>query len=126
MKIFDELFKSKKESDFSPMPSWETVVAIMYDKYLDAFADEVVDVVYSKDKSMRYVILKDENDFFTFQLEAIYQFDEEEWKYIRSNDTALPAIWEPFRGVIGKSIFENIEELFKEMEEEPEYKRYFD
>ena len=108
------------------MPSWETVVAIMYDKYLDAFADEVVNVVYSKDKSMRYVILKDENGLFTFQLEAIYQFDEEEWKYICSSDTALPAIWEPFRGVIGKSIFENIEELFKEMEEEPEYKRYFD
>ena len=31
---------------------------------------------------MRYVVLKDEKGLFTFQLEAIYQFDEEEWKYI--------------------------------------------
>ncbi len=126
MKIFDKFFSRNEENAFSPMTSWEKIVAIMYDKYLDAFADEVVDVVYSKDKSMRYVVLKDEKGLFTFQLEAIYQFDKEEWKYICSNDDALPAMWEPLRGNIGSSFFENIEELFKEMAEEPEYKLYFE
>ena len=126
MKIFDKFFRRNVENNFSPMPSWEEVVAFMYDKYLDAFADEVVDVVYSKDKSMRYVVLKDEKGLLTFQIEAIYQFDEEEWKYICSDDDTLPAMWEPFRGKIGSSFFENIEELFKEMKEEPEYKQYFE
>ena len=126
MKIFDKFFRSKEETASPLMSSWEEIVAIMHDKYLDAFADEVVDVVYSKDKSMRYVVLKDEKGLFTFQLEAIYQFDEEEWKYICSSDNDLPAIWEPFRGIIGRSFFENKNELFKEMAEEPEYKRYFE
>ena len=61
----------------------------------------------------------------TTQLEAIYQYDENEWKYIRSHDNALPAMWEPFRGIVGKSVFENIDELLKELKAEPEYKHYF-
>ena len=81
--------------------------------------------IYSQDCSMRYVILKDEKDFFTYQLEAIYQYDEDEWKYICAQDNALPAMWEPFRGIVGKSVFENIDELLKEIKTEPEYKQYF-
>ena len=106
------------------MPSWETVVEMMYDKDLDAFSDEVVKVVYSKDRSMRYVVLKDEK-LFTYQLEAIYQYDEDEWKYICSHNNALPAMWEPYRGIVGKSVFENMDELLKELKAEPEYKSNF-
>ena len=98
---------------------------MMYDKHLDAFSDDVVKVIYSKDRSMRYVVLKDEKGFFTYQLEAIYQYDKDEWKYICTYDNALPAIWEPFRGIVGKSVFENMDELLKELKAEPEYKSYF-
>ena len=98
---------------------------MMYDKHLDAFSDEVVKVIYSKDRSMRYVVLKDEKEFFTYQLEAIYPYDEDEWKYICSHDNVLPAMWEPFRGIVGKSVFENIDELLNELKAEPEYKQYF-
>lgn len=107
------------------MPSWESIVEMMRDKHLEAFADEVVDVIYSQDCSMRYVILKDENGLFTYQLEVIYQYDEDEWKYICSHDDALPAMWEPFRGIVGKSVFENTKDLLKELKSEPEYKQYF-
>lgn len=107
------------------MPSWESIVEMMRDKHLDTFADEVVDVIYSQDCSMRYVILKDENGLFTYQLEAIYQYDEDEWKYICSHDDALPAMWEPFIGIVGKSVFENTKDLLKELKFEPEYKQYF-
>ena len=125
MNIFTKLFKKKSKEETPPMPSWETVVEMMYDKHLDAFSDEVVKVIYSKDRSMRYVVLKDEKDFFTYQLEAIYQYDEDEWNYISSYDNALPAMWEPFRGIVGKSVFENMDELLKELKAEPEYKSYF-
>ena len=84
-----------------------------------------VKVIYSKDRWMRYVVLKDEKEFFTYQLEAIYQYDEDEWKYICSHDNVLPAMWEPFRGIVGKSVFENIDELLNELKAEPEYKQYF-
>lgn len=125
MSIFNWMFRRKPQRDILPMPSWNIIIEMMYDKHLDAFADEVIDVMYSRDHSMRYVILKGDNDLLTYQLEAIYQFDEDEWKYICSHDHALPAMWEPFRGIVRKSFFESIEELRKEMESEPEYKQYF-
>lgn len=125
MNLFNWIFRRKPKQDIPPLPSWEIIVEMMRDKYLDAFANEVVDVIYSKDCSMRYVILKDENGLFTYQLEAIYQYDEDEWKYICSHNNALPAMWEPFRGIVGKSVFENTKELLKELRAEPEYKQYF-
>ena len=125
MNFFTKQFKKKLKEEIPPMPSWETVVEMMYDKHLDAFSDEIAKVIYSKDRSMRYVVLKDEKGFFTYQLEAIYQYDEDEWKYICSHDNALPAMWEPFRGIVGKSFFENMDELLKELSAEPEYKSYF-
>ncbi|MBP3686674.1 MAG: hypothetical protein J6J21_06555 [Clostridia bacterium] len=125
MNFFAKLLKKKLKEETPPMPSWETVVEMMYDKYLDAFSDEIVKVIYSKDHSMRYVVLKDKKGLFTYQLEAIYQYDEDEWKYICSHDNVLPAMWEPFRGIVGKSFFENMDELLKELNAEPEYKCYF-
>lgn len=126
MNFFKRLFQKEKPKEFPAIPPWVEIVKMMYDKSLDAFVDEVVRVVYSADNTMRYVVLKDEKGLFTYQLEAIYQFDADEWKYICSNNVALPAMWEPFRGIVGKSFFENEEELLKEMKEEPEYKQYFE
>ena len=126
MNFFKRLFQKEKPKEFPPMPPWAEIVKMMYDKSLDAFVDEVVRVVYSADNTMRYVVLKDEKGLFTYQLEAIYQFDEDEWKYICSNNVALPAMWEPFSGIVGKSFFESEEELLKEMKEEPEYKLNFE
>ena len=74
---------------------------------------------------MRYVVLKDDKGFFTYLLEIIRQCDEDEWNYLCSLDDALPAAWEPFPGICGKSVFENTDELLKELEAEPEYKQYF-
>ena len=125
MSFFNKIFRRKQNADITPMPSWDTIVEMLYDKHLDAFADEVVDVIYSKNRSMRYVILKEDNGLLTYQLEAIYQFDEDEWRYICSNENALPAMWEPVRGIVGRSFFKSIEELHKEMENEPNYKQYF-
>ena len=125
MNLFRRLFQKGQPKEIPTMPTRAEIVEMMYDKYLDAFADEVVSVVYSIDKTMRYVVLKNKKGLFTYQLEAIYQFDEDEWKYICSYNDALPAMWEPFPGAVGKSLFENEEELLKEMKEEPAYKRYF-
>ena len=125
MNFFANLFKKKPNTAIPPMPSWETVIELMYNKHLDSFSDEVVEVIYSKDRSMRYVILEENNGLFTYQLEAIYQFNGDDWRYICSNDNALPAMWEPFRGIVGKSFFESVEELRKEMQNEPEFKQYF-
>lgn len=125
MKFFLNLFKKKQVVPVPPMPSWEAVVEMMHDKYLDAFSDEVIQVIYSKDRSMRYVILKDERGLLTYQLEAIYQYDDDEWKYFFSDNDALPAMWEPYKGIYGKSLFKNKDDLLKALKCEPEYLLYF-
>lgn len=125
MNFFASLFKKKQKTEPPPMPAWNAIVDMLYDQQLDTFADEVIDVIYSRDRSMRYIVLKENAGLLTYQLEAIYQFDEDEWGYICACDNALPAMWEPFRGVVGKSFFNNPEELLRSMESEPEYKQYF-
>ena len=128
MKWLKRLFNKNRQLKIEPvppMPSWEKIVELLYDKNLDSYCDEVINVLYSKDNSMRYVVLKDEKGIFTFQLEAIYQFDEDEWKYICSNDDALPAMWEPYLGNCGSSLFSNEKDLMKQIKFEPEYKQYF-
>lgn len=125
MNFFKRLFQKETSKPVPPMPPWETIVEIMYDKHLDAFCDEVVEVIYSKDKTMRFVVLKNENGLFTYQLEAIYQYDEDEWKYIFTDNNTLPAMWEPYRGFLSNSFFESIDQLHKEMKADPEYKQCF-
>mgnify|MGYP006865367396 CR=1 FL=1 len=121
-----QLFTARKASAVSPsMPKREEIVEMMYGMQLEAFGDKVVRVIYSSDRTMRYVILKDEKDLYTYQLEAIYQFDEEEWKYVSSKTNAVPAMWEPFHNALGSSIFSDEQDLLREMESEPEYKQYF-
>lgn len=125
------LFTARKSSKLSPsaeiqdLPKWEKIVEMMYDAQLDVFDDEVVRVIYSADRTRRYVILKDEKGLYTYQLEAIYQFDKDEWKYICSEKNTLPAMWEPFHSLLGSSIFATEEDLLREMQLEPEYKQYF-
>ncbi len=128
MKWLKRLFNKNKQLEIKSipsMPSWDKIVELLYDENLDAFCDEVINVLYSKDNSMRYVVLKDEKDIFTYELEAIYQFDEDEWKYICSNDGTLPAMWEPYLGKCGHSLFANEEDLMKDLKSQPEYKQYF-
>ena len=48
MNSFIKLFKKKAAVEIPPMPSWKTVVEMMYDKHLDAFSDEVVKVINQK------------------------------------------------------------------------------
>lgn len=126
MQLFKRFFQKEKPKEVPAMPPWAEIVEMMYDKHLDSFVNEVVRVVYSADKTMRYVVLKDEKGLFTYQLEAIYQFDEDEWKYFYADKDALPAMWNPISRIAWKSVFENEEELLKEMKEEPEYKQYFE
>ncbi len=125
MKIIECIFRKRIKPDIPPMPSWEEIIEKMYDRQLDSYADEVVKVIYSKDRSMRYVVLKVKRDLLIYQLEAIYKFDREEWENFRLYDNALPAMWEPLEGNTSISFFESMDELLVGMKEEPEYKQRF-
>ena len=103
-----------------PMPEWNEIVEMLYDKNLDFLDLTVEKVIYSKDKSKRYVVLKSDKGFFTYRLEKIYQLDEEEWSYRCSFDLT-PAFWQDVDNG-SKSIFSTLEDALKELKQEAEYK----
>lgn len=126
MKLFNRLFRKKTQPNPLPMPPWETIVNMMHDKCLDTFSCEVVKVIYSKDNTMRYIILKDsERGYFTYTLEVLHQFDEDEWKFICSDTSALPAMWEPFDISPTKSIYETEEMALVDILSDAAYIKYF-
>ena len=125
MKLFDKLFRKARKINTRPMPPWETIVEMMHDEHLHMLADEIVQVIYSKDGAMRYVILKNEKGLLKCELQAVYPLDEDEWKYFCTDEHALPGLWLPFGARNGASYFESMEELWKEVKAEPEYRQYF-
>ncbi len=107
-----------------PIPPRSYLVSLLYDKGFDSFPGEVVDAIYSHDRSMRYVILKSDKDFLTYTLQKIEIFDEEEWRYVFSSGGEIPAMWSDCDGC-SRSIFDDIESLMRELKGEPCYKQFF-
>ncbi len=113
--------KNRREKRKVPqMPEWNEIVEMLYDKNLDFLDSTVEKVIYSKDKSKRYVVLKSDKGFFTYRLEKIYQLDEEEWSYRCSFDLT-PAFWQDVDNG-SKSIFSTLEDALNELKQEAEYK----
>jgi len=110
----------KEKRIVPPMPEWNEIVEMLYDKNLDFLDSTVEKVIYSKDKSKRYVVLKSDKGFFTYRLEKIYQLDEDEWSYRCSFDLT-PAFWQDVDNG-SKSIFSTLEDALKELKQEAEYK----
>ncbi len=127
MFFLKRLFKKEEPiKPIRPIPSWEEIVERLYEiQYV--YADELIRVFYSKDKTMRYVILRDEEGIYRYHLEEIVPFDEDEWAYICRYEDALPAMWEtPAGSCCGSHMFANEEDLMKELKCEPEFKEFFE
>lgn len=95
----------------------------MYDKSLDCFQDEIQKVIYSKDKSMRYVIIKKDNGIFYYVFEKIELYDEYEFEYSENNINAPPAMW--ITDNSHSSFFETFEDAIQNLKFEAEYMQYF-
>ena len=103
---------------------WRELVTIMYDRNLDNRDDRVVKVLYTRDCTKRYVITE-KNGMFTYELEYIQRFDDDEWRYICNIEDALPALWVPFHNDSRKSLFDSMDDLMKDLVSQPEYIKHF-
>lgn len=113
--------KSISSINESPLPSFNETIEI---DSLNCFQDEIVKVIYSKDKLMRYIILKKENGLYTYILERIEPYDEDEWEYLMSGLYAIPAMW--ILSNCSFSFFQTEDDAIKELKFESEYKQYFE
>ena len=67
MNLLSFLSKEKKKMPAPPpLPSWSEAVSVMYNKQLNCFGDELVDVLYTPDKTKRFVLLKSDKGYFRF------------------------------------------------------------
>ncbi len=126
MKLFEQLFHKKENQSPPPLPSWEEVVEGLYDKNLDSFPHDVIEVLYSRDRSERYVILKSKAGFYTYLFQRISTWDKDEWVNLSSHENIAPGWWEePLLRDNQKSFLGSLEELKAELYAEVDYQQHF-
>ncbi len=124
------IFKKRKaqtpRQSHYPMPSWEKIVSLMQGKQLHCFVEDVVDVIYSQDRDLRLVLLKNKQDLYHYIFEQIQPYDQEEWDFYRSmNPEALPAMWMCVEHTDMVSYFASEEDAARELVNEPLFRQYF-
>ena len=127
-KLFEK-FKKNKKYECPDMPSYDEIVNMMYDKELSFAEDlEIIDVIYSNDRTKRFIILKSLNGFYKYTYEEICICDKDEWEYLsRCNlDDVRPAWWEPKDKSFAYSFFGREEEALVSLKLTSEYKLYFE
>lgn len=108
------------------IPPIEEIANALYDKQLSFTDEKIVKVIYSTDKTKRFIILKSTNGFYKYTYEEICVLDADEWKYCCNDDNAYPAFWEIKDKFCGQSFFGTENEAILSMKQESEYILHFD
>ena len=127
MNLFSKLFKRNKKNAGCPsIPPFFEIVEMMFDKGLSFSEDlQVMKVIYSEEKTKRFIILKSINGYYKYTYEELCVCDEEEWMYICNMEDAAPAWWEPKDRSFAYSFFGAESEAMSALLQEPEYKQFF-
>ena len=127
MKWLKSIFK-KKKVDIAPMPPYDEIVKSLYDKELN-YPDsiKICQVIYSKDKSKRFVVLKSNKGFFKYTYEEVCVFDELDWtSYYAYIENIQPGWWESKDRSFAYSFFGTEQEADEALKRETEYKQFFE
>ena len=127
MKWLKSIFK-KKKVDIAPMPPYDEIVKSLYDKELN-YPDsiKICQVIYSKDKSKRFVVLKSNKGFFKYTYEEVCVFDELDWSsYYAYIENIQPGWWESKDRSFAYSFFGTEQEAVEALKRETEYKQFFE
>ena len=123
----DSLFKKQQPQPAPPIPPWDEIVEHMQGVGLSGFADSVVRVLHSRDRSKRIIILHSENGYFRPLYEEICVCDEDELVCFCNVPGWYPAWWQPVNSPINAiSFYASEADVLKELMCSPEYKTYFE
>ncbi len=110
------------------MPPYDEIVKSLYDKELN-YPDsiKICQVIYSKDKSKRFVILESNKGFFKYTYEEVCVFDELDWtSHYAYIENIKPGWWEPKDRSFAYSFFGTEKEAFEALKCETPYKQFFE
>lgn len=79
--------------------------------------------IFSADKKRKCVITKSEKNFLSYHFEVYETYDEEELKYFHAGCPA--GYWCLLCEAYHRPVFDNIDDLMRELVCDPEYKTYF-
>ena len=125
-KLKDLLLNKKKQQSIPPIPTIEEIAEELYNKSLSFKNYEVVKVIYNKDKTKRFILLKSLNNFYKYTYEEIYVYDRDEWNLCCNFPDSYPATWIPKDRKFGYSFFGTEQEAYTSMKQESEYLQYFE
>ena len=122
----DEYDKTEESSAIPPMPPFEEIVELLYDEEL-CFPDEitVARVIYSKDKSKRFTILKNGKGLYMNRYEEIWTYFEEEWVHMYNGGCTCPGWWQDVDRGYDNSYFGTEEEALAALMASPDFKYEF-
>ena len=121
MNFFKKLFSKNNSNQPRKTLSESKQIKIMQDKNL-TYTMQLVEVFYSLDKKMRYVLLRRKDGKFSIKLEKLFLYDEKALNALPAN--SLPGYWEPLN--FGVALFKTEEDAIASMKKEDEYKSHFE
>lgn len=124
-----KIFSNKVKYECPEMPSHDEIVDMLYGKELSFIDDlEIVDIIYSNDKTKRFIVLKSMNGFYKYTFEEICICDKDEWEYLNrcGSDDVRPAWWATNDRNFAYSFFGNEEEAMDSLKSTSEYRLYFE
>jgi len=124
-RIFALFGTKKQQNEMSSIPPREEMIDFMYDKELGYGGGTVARVIYSGDKTKRFVIVKDNKGYFKYFYEEIHFCTDEEWGYSSIDENSYPATWEAVNVSNCASFFGTEEEAYRAVTSETAYKDFF-
>lgn len=116
----------KKKELPRQMPSWERIVGMMYGKQLGNFRGRVLEVLYSRDHTMRVLLLRNKKGMYHYHFEKIEAYELDDWLYYKKmNPDALPAIWVFMDSEAETDFFATEQEAARELAKEPLFLQNF-
>ena len=125
-KLKDLLLNKKKQQSIPPIPTIEEIAEELYNKSLSFEDYEVIKVIYNKDKTKRFILLKSSNGFYKYTYEEIYVYDTDDWNLCCNIPDSYPATWIPIDRKFGYSFFGTEQEAYTSIKQESEYLQYFE
>lgn len=123
--MFRRIFNKKERASIPPIPPIEQLAEELYNKSLTICGYEVVRVIYNKDNTKRFIVLKSEEGFYKYTYEEIEILDEDEWILCCNIPDACPAYWMPKDKAYAYSFFGTENEAVISLKQETEYLQYF-
>ncbi len=123
MSIFEKFF-SRRRAESAPLSPWEQTIEDMREQDLDCF-DGVVEAVYSKDSSRRFVIVQGPDGRYRYEYQELRSYTQEEREFFAQAGRPAEAFWTIDCTKSERPGWPAAEDARREMQNEKEYKKYF-